>query len=165
MKTLYALAASVITTLAVVSCSQDSAKSNEGATQGKEIAANMATAQFNIDGMMSSAGCATHIEKTLSGLKGVKNAHVNFESKKAEVSFDSSKLTEEDIATTVTTIGDGHTYKVYNMAKISDDGHRGGNGKADAHSCSEECTKGGCTAEMKAHCTPEMKANCPMKKK
>lgn len=151
----------IILAVSVVACSQAS-KSAE--TASKEIAtANLETTEFNIDGMMSPTGCAATIQKSLSGLKGVSSAKVDFENKKALVSFDSSKLTLEDIATTVTTIGDGHIYKVYNMAKVAAD-KSGANNTKETHDCSAAC-KSTCTSEMKANCTPEMEANCPMKKK
>lgn len=157
--------------ISVIACNQ-TPKTTETATTntevaGKEIAeANIEKTEFNIEGMTCPMGCAATIENKLASLEGVQDAKVDFENKKAAVSYDKTKLNLEAIATTVTTIGDGHTYKVYNMAKAegTKDGDKVGNG-AKGHTCSADCKKENCTAEMKAKCTPEMKANCPMNKK
>ncbi|GLB48400.1 cation transporter [Neptunitalea lumnitzerae] len=135
---------SVACILLTVSCNT---ATKEQAAKTEVAAANISNTEFNIDGMTCAVGCAATIEKQLNELDGVQQAKVDFENKKASVAFDSTKLSLEAIATTVTTIGDGHTYKVYNMAKTDE----------KAHTCTADCSKG-CTAEKKENCTAKTKA-------
>jgi len=51
---------------------------------------------YNIEGMHCGS-CATGIELFLSNTDGVSSAKVNFESKTAEVEYDSAKLNDLDI--------------------------------------------------------------------
>ncbi|GLB52670.1 hypothetical protein NBRC110019_17100 [Neptunitalea chrysea] len=147
----------LLLSVSFTSCNSQT-KEVTAAKETKVLAANFETTEFNIDGMMCPTGCAANIEKKLNTLEGVKHAKVDFENKKAEVSFDSTKLSLEAIATTVTTIGDGHMYKVYNMAKTE---------KTAKGGCTEKCSaekKANCSEEKKANCTPEMKQGCCAKK-
>ena len=60
--------------------------------------------QFNIEGMHCGA-CSTGIEMFLSNTEGVISAKVDYNSKKAEVEYDDSKLKDSDIIKTVEEAG------------------------------------------------------------
>nr|WP_294936143.1 heavy metal-associated domain-containing protein [uncultured Flavobacterium sp.] len=87
-------------------------------TPKKEIAAaNLESANFEIEGMTCAMGCAATIEKKLSEMDGVKEAKVDFETKKATISFDKTVHSQESLTKTVEAVADGKTYKVSNFTK------------------------------------------------
>ncbi|KKQ21594.1 hypothetical protein A2999_01490 [Candidatus Wolfebacteria bacterium RIFCSPLOWO2_01_FULL_38_11] len=59
---------------------------------------------YNIEGMHCGA-CSTGIEMFLSNTEGVKSAKVSYESKKAEVEYDESRLKDGDIIKTIEEAG------------------------------------------------------------
>lgn len=137
--------------LALVACNENAPEVktvDAGKTTKTEIAAaDLKSTEFTIEGMTCAIGCAATIETRLNKMEGVKTAKVDFDSKKATVEFDGSKLNEDDIALEVVSVGDGNTYKVYNMAKAEETAK-------EAHTCTDACKdKKECTAEMKANCT------------
>ena len=73
------------------------------------------TANFKIDGMTCSMGCAKTIETKLTKLEGVQKATVDFDKKEATVEFDGAVLTAEKLTKTVESAADGETYKVSEM--------------------------------------------------
>ncbi|WP_410878533.1 heavy-metal-associated domain-containing protein [Myroides sp. DW712] len=84
------------------------------ATETNEVAGNMEQATFQIEGMTCALGCAKMIEGKLSGLKGVKEAMVDFDSKTATVVFDDAKQNSESLTQTVQKIANG-AYTVENL--------------------------------------------------
>ena len=60
--------------------------------------------QFNIEGMHCGA-CSTGIEMFLSNTEGVISAKVDYNSKKADVEYDDSKIKDSDIIKTVEEAG------------------------------------------------------------
>ena len=56
----------------------------------------MEKTQLHIEGMHCGA-CATGIQMLVSGMDGVKSIFVDYEGKKADVEFDSSKVTKDQI--------------------------------------------------------------------
>ncbi|WP_158961549.1 heavy-metal-associated domain-containing protein [Myroides fluvii] len=84
------------------------------ATETNEVAGNMEQATFQIEGMTCALGCAKMIEGKLSGLQGVKEAAVDFESKTATVVFDDAKQNGESLTQTVQKIANG-SYTVENL--------------------------------------------------
>ena len=52
--------------------------------------------QLHIEGMHCGA-CATGIQMLVSGMDGVKSIFVDYEGKKADVEFDPSKVTKDQI--------------------------------------------------------------------
>jgi|SRR6478672_9313191 len=110
------LASALVTGLLVTGCKDTASKpqiaaANETA-KSEVAAAKPETASFKIDGMVCPDGCAKMIEKKLSGMDGVQNVKVDFETKTATVNFDLDKLSATDLVKTVETAGDGKTYKV-----------------------------------------------------
>lgn len=85
-------------------------------TMTKETAANLETATFKIDGMVCAEGCAATIQNKLSHLDGVADAKVDFDAKKATVSFDPAKQNAESLTKTVEKAGmEEGQYKVSEM--------------------------------------------------
>ena len=60
--------------------------------------------QFNIEGMHCGA-CSTGIEMFLSNTEGMISAKVDYNTKKAEVEYDDSKLKDSDIIKTIEEAG------------------------------------------------------------
>ena len=60
---------------------------------------------MSIEGMMCAVGCAATIEKNLNKTYGIKFAKVDFETKKAVLTFDASLLTINNIAQIVLNTG------------------------------------------------------------
>ncbi len=56
---------------------------------------------------MSCANCALNIEKNVNKLRGVKEAHVNFASEQADVTYDSSEIKIEDLVENIRASGYG----------------------------------------------------------
>lgn len=82
----------------------------------KQIAAaNLQKASFTIEGMTCAIGCAKTIQEELSGIEGVQTATVDFDKKRAMVSFDKTIQTPESITKVVQATGDGKTYTVSNL--------------------------------------------------
>ena len=60
--------------------------------------------KYNVDGMHCGA-CATGIQMYLSNTDGVKSVSVDYNTKKAEVEYDDSKINDEGIAKNVEELG------------------------------------------------------------
>ncbi len=70
-----------------------------------------ALASLSIEGMSCQKMCAGSIQKELTNHPGVLSCVVNFDDKKAEVSFDASKTNEKNLISVIHGIHDGK-YKV-----------------------------------------------------
>jgi len=82
----------------------------------KEIAAaNLQTATFEVDGMTCAIGCAKTIQEDLTGLDGVQEAKVDFDTKLATVTFDKTVQNIEKLTKIVEEAADGKTYSVKDM--------------------------------------------------
>jgi len=79
-----------------------------------EVAGKMEEATFQIEGMTCALGCAKMIEGKLTGLAGVKEAKVDFDSKTATVVFDDAKQNGTSLTNTVQKIANG-MYQVENL--------------------------------------------------
>ncbi|MEM6720838.1 MAG: heavy metal-associated domain-containing protein [Bacteroidota bacterium] len=81
-----------------------------------DLAANYNKAEFKIDGMTCSVGCAKRIEGKLAAMDGVKSAKVDFEQKLAMVEYNEAKVDFKALEGTVTKVpGD---YKVSEMKNV-----------------------------------------------
>src|SRR5690606_5766147 len=117
-KTLLALAFSG---LFLVSCKQNQAEvATENTTETEQIAENIQTASFSIEGMHCEFGCAKMIEKKLTGFEGVKSATVDFEAKTATVEYNAVTQTPQVIAQFVEGLADGKTYTVSALKSSTD---------------------------------------------
>lgn len=74
------------------------------------------TAKLEISGMMCAHACGGKIKKELLELPGVANAAIDFESGRelnaAEVEFDPTQISPEELASKVSGIADGKLYAV-----------------------------------------------------
>jgi len=64
--------------------------------------------KMNIEGMVCAVGCAAMIEKNLNKTNWIKFAKVDFESKKAVLTYDANRLTTNDITQVVLNTGSGY---------------------------------------------------------
>jgi len=130
--------------------------------------ATLAKVEFNIEGMTCAIGCAAKIQKSLGKMDGVKNATVDFESKKAVVEYDVDQVTTNLLAERV--VANGDQFKVSNFQTATSKGCKSDCTKVccvkDAKKCivkcSADCTKADC-AKCAAK-TAECKAKCAAKK-
>jgi Cu+-exporting ATPase len=69
----------------------------------KEISpdAKLATTNFTIEGMHCEVGCAAAIQKKLAKMDGVQDAKIDFDGKKATITFDANVQTPENLVETV----------------------------------------------------------------
>jgi len=98
--------------------SKDNAETSEVAAPKvkKEIAAaNLQTATFEVDGMTCAIGCAKTIQEDLTGLDGVQEAKVDFDTKLATVTFDKTVQNPAKLTKVVEQAADGKTYSVKDM--------------------------------------------------
>ena len=118
------ITAVVIASLLFVSCKNNSETTKTGIATTettapkvkKEIAAaNLQTASFKVEGMTCAIGCAKTIQEELTELDGVQTATVDFDKKRATVTFDKTVQNPESLTKVVQATGDGKTYKVSDM--------------------------------------------------
>jgi Cu+-exporting ATPase len=81
-------------------------------TNTQEIASNFKSIEVDIEGMTCEIGCARLIQSKLSKVEGVTYTNVDFEAKKGIFTFDSNKLSKEDIVTNISKIAGGDLYSV-----------------------------------------------------
>lgn len=121
MRTSKTLLALVFSGLLLTSCKQNQAEvATENTTETEQIAENIQTASFSIEGMHCEFGCAKMIEKKLTGFEGVKSATVDFEAKTATVEYNAVTQTPQVIAQFVEGLADGKTYKVSEVKSSTD---------------------------------------------
>lgn len=75
-------------------------------------AKNAINARFTIKGMSCEIGCARAIEKKLYKLDGMYKAEVNFQKEMATVKYDSSKIDESILTSTITSGSHTSNYSV-----------------------------------------------------
>ena len=73
---------------------------------------NAINARFSIKGMSCEIGCARAIEKKLYKLDGMYKAEVNFQKEMATVKYDSSKIDEALLTSTITSGSHTSNYSV-----------------------------------------------------
>ena len=98
---------------------------NEGAQKEsvspqKELAVQLKSVELTIEGMTCEIGCARLIESKLSKVTGIAYIAVDFEAKKGTCTFDTNKLTSQDIVLNISTIADGTLYSVSNIAELEE---------------------------------------------
>ena len=75
-------------------------------------AKNAINARFTIKGMSCEIGCARALEKKLYKLDGMYKADVNFQKEMATVKYDSSKIDESILTSTITSGSHTSNYSV-----------------------------------------------------
>ena len=93
---------------------KEQVKEDKSATEvsTEEIAANLKSIEVEIEGMTCEIGCARLIQSKLSKVDGVTYTKVSFESGKGQFTFDSNKLSKEDIEKNISKIAGGDLYSV-----------------------------------------------------
>ena len=86
----------------------------------EEVAAVYKSIEVDIEGMTCEIGCARTIQSKLSKLPGVTNSKVTFESKKGQFTFDTNKVSQEDIVNKISGIAGGDLYSVTNTKSIEE---------------------------------------------
>lgn len=87
-------------------------------TKSEEIAANYKSIEVDIEGMTCEIGCARTIQSKLSKVKGISYSKVDFESKKGVFTYDSNKISENDIVNKIDGIAGGDVYSVIKTEKL-----------------------------------------------
>ena len=167
------LVIAVFAVLVMVSCKKEANEPKvvtvdhtEEVSTPKAVAENvdLTKAEFNIEGMSCAVGCAQKIEKSLAKMDGVASAKVDFDAKKAVVSYDASKVNTDLLAERVVKTGD--QFKVMNMQVASSAKKDGAKACCkdgeDKEACKKACEdkKDGATASGKPGCE---KACCSKK--
>ena len=118
MKTFKNLCLIALTAMFVVSCkneTQPEVKTVETEVNPKlaqlDPNAHYAKAEFGIDGMTCSMGCAKTIEKKIAKMEGVKSAKVDFDKQLAMVEYDDAKVTPKSLEEAVKKSGDMYSVK------------------------------------------------------
>ncbi len=83
----------------------------------EEIAANYKSIEVDIEGMTCEIGCARTIQSKLSKVDGISYSKVDFESKKGIFTFDTNKISQEDISKKIDGIAGGD---IYSAVKTTD---------------------------------------------
>lgn len=95
----------------------------EKTTKNEEVIAvveNIQNIEVNIEGMTCEIGCAKLIESKVHKLEGVTYSKVNFEDKIGHFSFDSNKISKEELAKSINGIAGGELYKVTQTTLVND---------------------------------------------
>ena len=77
------------------------------------------TIEVSIEGMTCEIGCAKLIESKVHKLEGVTFSKVSFEEKTGYFSFDSNKISEEEIVKNINGIAGGDLYKVSKIKTLN----------------------------------------------
>ena len=103
---LFALGAAfaLVSTPAAFAC--DGAKTASNAPAAKMSSdANLAFASFTVDGMSCAVSCPVQIKTALTGLDGVSDVAVNFETKEIQVKFAASEVTPDQMVEAISKLG------------------------------------------------------------
>ena len=104
---------------ALFSCKEEVKKVDSGTNiSTEEIAKNLISIEVEIEGMTCEIGCARLIQSKLSKVEGVTYTKVNFESGKVQFTFDTHKLSKEDISNKIESIAGGDLYSVIKTKEL-----------------------------------------------
>ena len=93
----------------------DGAKTAAVDTNAKAAdAANLASANFAVDGMSCAVSCPVQIKTALTNLTGVSNVLVNFDEKTINVRYTASEVTPDQMVEAITKLG-------YKAAAVKED--------------------------------------------
>jgi Cu+-exporting ATPase len=106
--------------LTLFSCSEvkkeNQAKETETANQ--EVAAVYKNLEVEIEGMTCEIGCARLIESKLSKVEGISYSNVDFASKTGQFTYDTNKISKEEVSEKINAIAGGDLYKVVKSTEI-----------------------------------------------
>ena len=104
----------------LISCKEEIKKADSTTeVSTEEIAANLKSIEVEIEGMTCEIGCARLIQSKLSKVEGVTYTKVNFESGKGQFTFDTNKLSKEDIEKNISKIAGGDLYSVTKTKELA----------------------------------------------
>ena len=86
----------------------------------QEVAANLKSIAVDIEGMTCEIGCARIIQSKLSKVEGVTYSKVTFETKKGQFTYDSNKLSEQDVIRKINGIAGGDLYLASNAVDLEE---------------------------------------------
>lgn len=86
----------------------------------QEVVASSKSIEVEIKGMTCEIGCARTIQSKLSKVDGVSYSKVDFQSGKGQFTYDSNKLSENEIIAKINGIGGGDLYTVTNTKTIAE---------------------------------------------
>lgn len=70
---------------------------------------------MDIEGMVCAMGCAAVIEKNLNQTAGIKEAKVDFETKKATLIYDADVLNPNEVTQVILNTGEAYTVKSFEL--------------------------------------------------
>ncbi|MBT8318459.1 MAG: heavy-metal-associated domain-containing protein [Lutibacter sp.] len=110
----------LVIVLAFISCTEvkkeNTAKEPE--TIKQEVAAVYKNVEVEIEGMTCEIGCARLIESKLSKVEGISYSNVDFASKTGQFTYDTNKISKEDVSEKINAIAGGDLYKVVKSTEI-----------------------------------------------
>ena len=111
----------LLLTFFIVSCGdkKESLNKEKASTKKEQVAANLKSVAVDIEGMTCEIGCARTIQSKLSKVDGVTYAKVNFEAKKGIFTYDSNKLSKNDIVQKINGVAGGDLYKATKPTDIT----------------------------------------------
>lgn len=138
-------------TISMIGCKPTDTKKTE--TSSSNQPAKLITSYVTIEGMTCEIGCAKTIESKIAKLDGVAESKVNFEGKKGTFTYDSNKISEEKIISSINGLLDGKTYKATHAnADI-----------ATTEACTTNCKMACCAVKEKTVCSKECAEKCEHK--
>ncbi len=160
MKTLKLAVGIILLSMIVWSCKNEAEQKIETseiaetkALNKMDADANMAKAEFKIEGMTCAIGCAKKIEKNLSKIEGVKSAAVDFDKKMAMVAYDDAIVNTNSLEETVTKTGEQYTVsEMKTVESFTTDGAK--------KACDKDCKKACCAGKDKKECKTKCSADC-----
>jgi len=110
----------LVIALAFISCTEvkkeNTAKEPEITKQ--EVAAVYKNLEVEIEGMTCEIGCARLIESKLSKVEGISYSNVDFASKTGQFTYDTNKISKEEVSEKINAIAGGDLYKVVKSTEI-----------------------------------------------
>lgn len=86
----------------------------------KDLPKNITNLEVEITGMTCEIGCAKLIQSKLYKIEGVSFAEVSFEKAKGKITYDSNRITNEELKKIIENIAGGDLYKVEQMVVVDD---------------------------------------------
>lgn len=130
--------------ISVMACKPSTEKKET--TISSEESAMLVTSKIDIEGMTCEIGCAKTIESKVAKLEGVSESKVDFEAKKGTFTYDSNKISEEKIISSINNLLDGNTYTA-----------------AHAKSCKLDSKDACCVLKEKQPCSKQCAEKCEHK--
>lgn len=144
----------IIFAIAIACFTLTACKNQEKKAEKTEVLAeNKQNVSLAISGMTCEIGCAKTIQSKLSKKEGVIDAKVIFTDSIANIEFDASKTSKEDLIAFVGGIAGGELYKADEVSN------------KEKHACNDSCKKECEMKEGKKKCKEDCKMACCASKK